>query len=109
MKKLTKILVFALVLVMIFGTVYSSAYEPYDTYTYSIDGVPMKSPTAYSAEAVYDTIDMGIENLDPSKPDMNLPSGIVTDDKGNIYIADKGNDRIVVLDKYFKAQKLITS
>ena len=41
MKKLTKILVFALVLVMIFGTVYSSAYEPYDTYTYSIDGIPI--------------------------------------------------------------------
>ena len=109
MKKLTKILVFALVLVMIFGTVYSSAYEPYDTYTYSIDGVPMKSPTAYSAEAVYDTIDMEIEKLDPAKPDMNLPSDIVTDDKGNVYVADKGNDRIVVLDKYFKAQRLITS
>ena len=109
MKKLTKILVFALVLVMIFGTVYSSAYEPYDTYTYSIDGVPMKSPTAYSAEAVYDTIDMEIEKLDPTKPDMNLPSDIVTDDLGNVYVADKGNDRIVVLDKYFKAQRLITS
>ena len=109
MKKLTKILVFALVLVMIFGTVYSSAYEPYDTYTYSIDGIPMKSPTAYSAEAVYDTIDMGIEKLDPSKPDMNLPSDIVTDELGNVYIADKGNDRIVVLDKYFKAQRLITT
>ncbi len=109
MKKLTKILVFALVLVMIFGTVYSSAYEPYDTYTYSIDGIPMKSPTAYSAEAVYDTIDMGIEKLDPTKPDMNLPSDIVTDKEGNVYIADKGNDRIVVLDKYFKAQRLITT
>ena len=69
MKKLTKILVFALVLVMIFGTVYSSAYEPYTTYTYSIDGVPMKSPTAYSAYAIYDTVDMGIAALDPAKPD----------------------------------------
>ena len=109
MKKLTKILVFALVLVMIFGTVHSSAYEPYDTYTYSIDGVPMKSPTAYSAEAVYDTIAMGIEKLDPTTPDILLPSDIVTDNKGNVYVADKGNNRIIVLDKYFKAQRIITS
>jgi len=109
MKKLTKFFVFALVLVMIFGTVYSSAYEPYDTYTYSIDGVPMKSPAAYSAEAVYDTADMGLDLLDPENPDMNLPSDIVTDDKGNVYIADKKNNRIIVLDKYFKAQRLITT
>ena len=119
MKKLTKILVFALVLVMIFGTVYSSAYEPYDTYTYSIDGVPMKSPTAYSAEAVYDTIDMGIGDLVDKEgltaaqitklSGFNLPSDIVSDDLGNVYVADKGNNRVVVLDKYFKAKKLINT
>ena len=109
MKKLTKILVVALVLVMIFGTVYSSAYEPYDTYTYSIDGEPMKSPAAYSAEAVHDTIDMEIAKLDPTTPDINIPSDIVSDNKGNVYLADKGNNRIIVLDKYYKAQRIIST
>ena len=109
MRKFTKFLVLMLALVMVFGTIYSSAYEPYDTYTYSIDGLPMKSPAAYTAEAVYDTVDMQIDKLDPTKPDMLLPSDIVTDDKGNVYMADKGNNRIVVLDKYFKAQRLLTT
>ncbi len=107
MKKTTKIIVFALVLVMIFGTISSSAFEPYETITYSIDGEPMLSPPAYSVEAVYDEIDMGIAELDPTALSMGIPSDIVSDNKGDIYIADKDNNRIIVLDKYFKAKKII--
>ena len=40
--KLTKIILLSLVLVMVFGTVYASAFSSYDTYTYSIDGEPLK-------------------------------------------------------------------
>lgn len=109
MKKLTKIIVVALVLVMLFGTVYSSAFEPYDTYTYSIDGEAMKSPAAYSADDVYTNLDMGIDKLDPAKPNLNTAKDIFADDAGNIYIADTGNDRIVVLDKYFKAKAIIST
>ncbi len=50
--KFTKIIVLALALVMIFGTFASSAYESYDTYTYSIDGKPLESPHAYTPDVV---------------------------------------------------------
>ncbi len=54
--KFTKIIVLALALVMIFGTFSSSAYEPYDTYTYSIDGKPLESPHAYTPDnTTYDS------------------------------------------------------
>ncbi len=109
MKKITKIIVLALVLVLIFGTISSTAFEPYETFTYSIDGEQMLSPPAYSVEDVYDTIDMEIANLDPNKPNISLPSDIVSDNQGNVYIADKDNDRIIVLDKYFKAKKIIST
>ena len=63
MKKITNILIMALIAVMLFGTVYSSAAEPYDTYTYSIDGETIKSPPAYSAVDDFDAIDMNISKL----------------------------------------------
>ena len=50
--KLTKIVVFALAALMIFGTFTSLAYESYDTYTYSIDGKPLESPHAYTPDVV---------------------------------------------------------
>ncbi len=106
MKKLTKIIVISLVLVMLFGTVSSLAFEPYDTYTYSIDGEPMKSPAAMSVEDVINTHDMELNRLTDNIK-ITLPKDIVSDNKGNVYIADKGNNRIIVLDKYFKAQKII--
>ena len=46
--KFAKILVFSLILILVFGTVYASAFESYDTYTYSINGEPLKSPAAYT-------------------------------------------------------------
>ena len=42
--KLTKIILFAVICILLFGTVSSSAYESYDTFTYSIDGNPLSLP-----------------------------------------------------------------
>lgn len=109
MKKFSKILVFALVLVMLFGTVQVFAFEPYDTYTYSIDGKPMKSPTAYRAEDVYDALKMELIEVSPNVPQFNSASDIVTDNEANVYIADKGNNRIVILDKYYDAKAVIST
>ena len=95
MKRITKILVLALVFIMLFGTVSSFASEPYDTYTYSIDGEPMASPPAYSAMEDFEVADMKISALKD-------PSDIVSDNEANIYIADKGNNRIVVLNKFYE-------
>ena len=59
--KLTKILLLGFVLVMIFGTVAPTAFESYDTYTYSIDGDPLPSPHAYTPDVeTYDSVSMGL-------------------------------------------------
>ena len=108
MKKLTKVLILAVVFIMLFSTVFSSAAEPYDTYTYSIDGETLKSPPAFSAKDDFDAIDMKIKLLDPAKGSFgNKLSDITTDEKGNIYISDSANNRIVVLNKKYEAIHII--
>jgi len=109
MKKITNILIMALIAVMLFGTVYSSAAEPYDTYTYSIDGKTIKSPPAYSAVDDFDAIDMNISKLSSVATLSANVSDIFCDDQSNIYIADKGNNRIVVLNKFYEAIGIIES
>ena len=108
MKKLTKVLILVIVAVMLFGTVYSSAAEPYDTYTYSIDGEPLKSPHAYSAIDSYDSIGMGLSKTSVSSLSSSV-SDIVTDSAANVYIADKGNNRIIVLNQAYEAVAEISS
>ncbi len=109
MKKLFKILVISLVLVLAFGSVYSSAYVAYDTYTYSISGETMKSPTAYSTNTSITSVDMGLTNgkLSDKQLANDDQIDIVTDENGNVYIADAGNNRIVVLNKYYKVTHII--
>ena len=59
--KLTKILLVVLTCIMLFGALVPSAYESYDTYTYSIDGVPLRSPAAYTpAPNTFDSESMGL-------------------------------------------------
>ena len=109
MKKVTKILILSLVLILLFGAVYSSAYVAYDTYTYSISGKQMLSPTAYSTNLAMTSKDMGLIDKEKfgSELQLNDVSDIVTDELGNVYLADAGNNRIVVLNKYYKATHII--
>ncbi|MBQ3016103.1 MAG: YIP1 family protein [Clostridia bacterium] len=107
--KLSKILILSLILVMVFGTVYASAFESYDTYTYSIDGEPLKSPTAYTPVREVDYKDMDLGRLGVTGTDLKLkaPTDVVTDNEGNVYIVDRENNRIVVLNKYYTAKAII--
>lgn len=110
MKKLTKVLILAVVLIMIFGTVFSSAAEPYDTYTYSIDGETLKSPPAFSAVDDFDAVDMKIKDLDPQNGGFGgTLTDITTDNDGNVYISDSTKNRVVVLNKYYEAIHIISS
>ena len=60
-KKIVKVILLALVSIMLFGTIVPSAYESYDTYTYSIDGEPLPSPHAYTPDVeTYDSESMGL-------------------------------------------------
>ena len=102
-KNIIKIVLLSLVFVLLFGTVSSFAYESYETYTYSIDGEILKSPTAYSASVSMNSYDMKINATELGGKVLSEATDIFADHNGRVYVADKGNDRIVVLNKYYTA------
>ena len=112
MKKIAKILILSLAFVLLFGAISSSAYVAYDTYTYSISGTQMLSPTAYSTNMALNSVDMGLADA----PLYNA-NDIVTDKHGNVYISDSGDGkdadkteypgRVVVLNKYYHVTNII--
>ena len=106
--RIFKILILTLAFVLLFGGLSVFAANPYETYTYSIDGIPLKSPDAYDVHRSVSIAEMGL--LDPAFGGKSLgeSTDIVTDDAGDVYISDKGNNRIVILDKTYKAKKVIT-
>ena len=108
MNKITKIIVLALVCVLLVGSVSVFASEPYDTYTYSIDGVPLMSPDAYRTQQVVDSSDMKIKNISALNSLSDSANDVVTDNDGNVYIADTGNNRVVILDKRYKAKAVVS-
>jgi len=99
--KIVKILLLTLALSLLLGGINAFAYESYDTYTYSIDGLPLMSPTAYSADDSFDSYSTGLIEM-TGKP-LTEASDLIADEDGNLYIADRKNNRIVVLNKYYQA------
>ena len=101
MKKFAKILCALFVIIMIAScaTVSASASSAYQTYTYAIGGYALHSPDAYTADAnIVDSEFMGLDTP------LNKPGDLITDNDGNVYIADAGNNRIVCLDRYYKVK-----
>ncbi len=96
MKKLIRIITLAACLVIALGCIPVSAMTPYKTYTYSIDGYALISPDAYVPDRVVSCADMGVS------PEINNPNDLFVAPDKCVYIADTGNNRIVVLDRYFK-------
>lgn len=95
MKKFTKIISLAFVMLLLVSSILSvsAASTPYRTYTYTMEGGVTYSPAAYVPDREIDYYAMN----------MDTPIGDATDlfvaPDGKLYIADKGNSRIVVLDK----------
>lgn len=80
----------------------ASSFVPYTSYTYSYDGEIQESPNAYIPIQRYDGIELASGSLSD-------PSDLFADsENGYIYIADSGNNRIVVLNKEFNTQKIIS-
>ena len=77
----------------------SSAYQ---TYTYDINGEALYSPDAYTALKMVDSDTMGLEVA------LDNPNDMVVDEAGNIYIADTGNNRIVILDAHYHLKSIIS-
>lgn len=102
-KKLVKIAALTLCLMMFIGVVPAVAASSYGTYTYSQDGFGVASPDAYTPEMIVDSKYMGISTVPKN------PADLETDEDGNVYIADSGNNRILVLDRYYKYKFSIKS
>ena len=103
MKRIVSILALLLALITVLS-IPVAASSAYQTYTYSINGEPLYSPDAYSAYQSLGAADMGLDALG-----LNNPADLVTDDQENVYIADAGNNRIVILNRYYRDPKYISS
>ncbi len=116
-KKLIIALTLAFALLMVFG-VTASAFAPYETYTYSISGDPMPSPSAYEAAqgSVHTAVTMsengkvqfsaGSEEIDGSNI-ASLFADLCTDSRGWVYLSDQNKNRVIALNQNYKAQYII--
>ena len=102
MKRFISVIALVFALVMLFA-VPASAFKPYQTYTYSIDGFALHSPDAYTPIRTVDSAYMGLE------VPFDEPSDIVVDENDNVYLVDSKNGRIIVLDRYFKLKMEIST
>ncbi len=100
MNKIIKAAAVAFAVLLVLASV-TSAYYSYQTYTYDINGNAMESPDAFVPDEIVTSDTMGIS------PPLENPSDIFVDDKENVYIADAGNNRIVVLNKRYKLRYYI--
>ena len=86
------------------------AANAYQTYTYSIDGEALYSPDAYTAVKTLNYENMGLAataNETNKTGGLNASKDVVTDEAGNVYIADTGNSRILIFDRYYNLKKEI--
>lgn len=78
----------------------ASAESTYTTYTFNSKGKAVNSPDAYQFIAEYDGKFFGTDSLKD-------PCDLFVDKNNNIYIVDKGNNRIVILNSDFSLKKII--
>ena len=92
-------------LVLLFALCVSavSAIVPYDTYTYSGDGTVLETAHAYIPGEI-----IGSETV-PGMCTLNNPDDLFVDSRNYLYIVDKGNNRIVVLDDQNRFIKSVDS
>lgn len=80
----------------------ASALVPYTTYTYDIDGNYVDSPHAYVPDRLVSSADIGL--VTP----LTSPSDMVADADENVYLADPANNRIIILNKDYTLNTVIT-
>lgn len=88
--------------IMLLASFPIGAAEPYQTYTYSIDGKPLYSPAAY---APLMNVDSGYIGLDKPFDD---PRDIFVDKDQKVYLSDGKNNRVIVMDRYYKLSFIIS-
>jgi len=102
MKKLIKIICIAFAVLMI-AAIPLSAAKPYQTYTYSISGTALYSPNAYDPMITVDYKYMGLETK------IEDPRDLEVDEDLNVYVVDTKTNRVICLDRYYKAREDVCS
>ncbi|MBQ2767676.1 MAG: YIP1 family protein [Clostridia bacterium] len=95
MKNIIRVIALVFAAMMLFAVPISAA-KPYQTYTYSIDGMPLNSPDAYTPVMTVDSAYMGLSKA------FDDPRDLFVDDENNVYLVDAKNNRVIVLDRYYK-------
>ncbi|MBE6903472.1 MAG: hypothetical protein E7480_02580 [Ruminococcaceae bacterium] len=98
MKKMKRIIVLVLTMALLCST--SVFAQETDNYLYNDYGSAVPAPNGYSLSGVYSGKDLGIDSL-------KTPQDLFVDGDKNIYIADTGNNRIVILDENLQYKKEI--
>ena len=99
MKKLISIAAIVMCLLTLLGglTVFGAAYK---TYTYSIYGIPVDSPDAYTPDRQANSDTLGLKAS--SIPYIEDPTDMVVDDELNVYIVERKQNRIIKLDRNYR-------
>lgn len=99
MKKIIRIFALALCLMTLIGGMgsYAAAYK---SYTYSINGLPVDSPDAYTPDRQINADTMGLAASNVAT--LADPADLTVDSDGNVYIVDRGNNRVLMLDPNYK-------
>src|SRR5690606_25199125 len=84
------------------GVPVSGFAVPYTSYTYDYWGQPAPAPHAYLPSTVIRGWDLGVGPL-------RNPNDLHVSDAGNIYIADTGNNRVIVLDPEWNLIRVVDS
>ena len=102
MKKFISVLALMFALLMVLP-LSAGAFNSYQTYTNAIGGEPLYSPDAYIPVNTYNSEYMGLAKA------LSDPYDLFVDGEMNVYIADAGNNAIIVLDRYYKHKFTLSS
>ena len=123
MKKITSVLCLVFVVIMLLSLPIGAS-TPYYTYTYSISGTALRSPDAYTPDTEITASSMGIDNVEKLAelyPELSAKElqakaeiknnfvSLEVDAAKNVYLVDRDNSRVVVLDPYYQAKFVIES
>lgn len=84
---------------MSLGAVSAQAAAPYETYSYSYEGDVQISPNAFTPEVKIAQFGEGEVFAEPAD--------MIVDSRNRVIVADKGNNRIVILDENFELLHII--
>jgi len=94
-----KILAIAFIFILLCPAA-AHADDPYSNYNYDFWGTPIPAPAAYVPSRIIDGTSLGIESF-------SKPSDLFTGPDNRLYVADSGNNRIVVINENWKLDRII--